>query len=455
MERTFAVSPSARTFHDDVAISATPVAPHVPTVSDYHSLKDYFAPLFDSIAVGASQREQQRILPFAEIRELNQAGFSVLRVPTAYGGPGVSIETFTRLLIDLATADANIAHQYRSHAGFTESLYFLPEPQRAAWFQRLLSGVTVGNASTEIGGNTLGTLNTSLSLHPDGSGILNGTKYYATGSAFASHTRVSATLYNPDGSAQEGRGFAVVGVNDPGVELLDDWDGFGQRLTSTGTARFTDITVPATHVLPRVPGSPEAHHEATFFQLVLLAVSAGIGAAAVHDATSGVRHRKRTFNTGLGVPYRDDPLILETVGRLSAGAFTARATVIEAARSLDSALEALAARSQMHNAHAEVPEEFITAQIAVANAHVTVPEIVIKTCSDLFLTGGASNTLRSKNLDRHWRNAQTVATHNPIVFRARAIGDWLVNGTAPEGLNAIGDAPTGNSSQTQTPQEHA
>ena len=68
-----------------------------------------------------------------------------------------------------------------------------------------------------------------------------------------------------------------------------------------------------------------------------------------------------------------------------------------------------------------------------------MPSIVTSICSDLFLTGGASNTSREKNLDRHWRNAQTVATHNPIVFRERIIGDYLVNGTVPEGLNAIGE----------------
>ncbi|WGH82955.1 acyl-CoA dehydrogenase family protein [Auritidibacter ignavus] len=432
---------SARRFQDEIAISAQPVTPTIPTVSDYQGLKDHFGPLFEKIATGASHREQHRLLPFAQIRDLNRAGFSLLRVPVEYGGVGASIETFIRLLIDLATADANIAHQYRSHAGFVESLYFLPEQARSYWFSQVLSGVTVGNASTEIGGNTLGTLNTTLQLRPDGTGRLDGTKYYATGSAFSTHTRVSATLYNPDGSVQDGRGFAVVGINDPGVELLDDWDGFGQRLTSTGTATFSAIDIPAAHVLPRVPGSPEAFHEATFFQLVLLAVSAGIGAAAVQDATDGVRGRKRTFNTGLGLPYRQDPLILETVGRLGANAFTARATVVEAAASLDVALAAIEAAGNLHNAQAELPDEFVTAEIAVANAHVTVPELVIKTCSDLFLTGGASNTLRSKNLDRHWRNAQTVATHNPIVFRARAIGDWLVNGTVPEGLNAIGDAP--------------
>ena len=63
---------------------------------------------------------------------------------------------------------------------------------------------------------------------------------------------------------------------------------------------------------------------------------------------------------------------------------------------------------------------------------------------------GASATSTAKGLDRHWRNAQTVATHNPIAFRARALGDYLINGTLPEGLNAIGDARTGATTDATT-----
>ena len=59
----------------------------------------------------------------------------------------------------------------------------------------------------------------------------------------------------------------------------------------------------------------------------------------------------------------------------------------------------------------------------------------------IFEVAGTRSALEPLNLDRHWRNAQTVATHNPIAFRARAIGDFWINGTVPEGLNAIGDAP--------------
>jgi alkylation response protein AidB-like acyl-CoA dehydrogenase len=47
----------------------------------------------------------------------------------------------------------------------------------------------------------------------------------------------------------------------------------------------------------------------------------------------------------------------------------------------------------------------------------------------LFDIGGSSAVKQSANLDRHWRNARTLASHNPTPYKARAVGDYLLNGT--------------------------
>lgn len=410
---------------------------------DLAGLRRHFAPVFARIAEGSRERDRRRILPFEEVRALNEAGFATLRVPAEAGGPGVDVRTAVALLIDLAEADANVAHLYRSHLGFLDSLRFQPAAVRERWHARILAGATVGNASTEKGGNALGTLNTVLTPAAAGDGpwTLTGTKFYATGSIFSSHTRVSAAQTDADGRPAPGRRFAVVPVEAPGVRLDDDWDGFGQRLTGTGTAVFDGVAVPPQDVLDRVPGSAEAVYEAAWFQLILLAVLAGIARASRRDAADAVAARVRTFNTGLGLPFREDPLIQEAVGRIAAKAFTAEAAVLSAADALDAALADHDAGRTGSGAPEEVPASFTWAELAVEHAQVTVPELALGAAQELFLTGGASATSTAKGLDRHWRNAQTVATHNPIAFRARAIGDYWINGTVPEGLNAIGDAP--------------
>jgi len=47
----------------------------------------------------------------------------------------------------------------------------------------------------------------------------------------------------------------------------------------------------------------------------------------------------------------------------------------------------------------------------------------------LFDLGGGSTTSRELNFDRHWRNIRTVLSHNPLLHKARVVGDYLVNGT--------------------------
>src|SRR5699024_9783555 len=121
---------------------------------------------------------------------------------------------------------------------------------------------------------------------------------------------------------------------------------------------------------------------------------------------------------------------------------------LHAAATLDRSLAAaVAAGAERPEYVGELPSAMFEAEIAVEQAQVTVLEDTVRVASELFLTGGASNTAVKKGLDRHWRNAQTVSTHNPIVFRARNIGRYYVNCTLPEGRNAIGDPKTGSSDE--------
>ena len=48
---------------------------------DLAGLRRHFAPVFARIAEGSRERDRRRILPFEEVRALNEAGFATLRVP--------------------------------------------------------------------------------------------------------------------------------------------------------------------------------------------------------------------------------------------------------------------------------------------------------------------------------------------------------------------------------------
>ncbi|WP_396277761.1 acyl-CoA dehydrogenase family protein [Glutamicibacter creatinolyticus] len=389
----------------------------------YQRLLERFRPVFTRIAQGAREREQHRELPYQQVAWLKDAGFTALRVPASHGGTPVSHTDLFRLLIELATADSNVAHLLRSHFSFVETIALQPAEFQDRWFPRVLAGEIFGNAATERGGNALGATNTKL-INTGAGWVLRGEKYYTTGSIFADWVVVMAST---DGV--EGRQYAVVERTAPGVRILDDWDGFGQPLTGTGTAIFEDVPVQEQNIIQRKVASTL---EPAFFQLCLLAVLVGIGKAARGEAAGLVAARTRTFNTGSGALFRDDAQIQELVGRLAANVFAAESIVITAARELDAAHDAALGLDEQ--------QAYLRAELAVQQAHVATPKLVLDATSELFDVTGASAVSTSKSLDRYWRNARTVATHNPVAFKARSVGDYFINGTIPTGLNSIGEA---------------
>ncbi|WP_347038844.1 acyl-CoA dehydrogenase family protein [Glutamicibacter halophytocola] len=251
-------------------------------------------------------------------------------MPESHGGSPISHEHLFRLLIELAAADSNVAHLLRGHFSFVETISLRPAEFQDRWFPKVLEGQIFGNAATERGGNALGTTNTKL-VKKAGGWVLHGEKYYTTGSIFADWIVVMATT-----EGVEGRQYAIVERHAEGVEILDDWDGFGQPLTGTGTAIFSEVLVAPENIIQRKVASTL---EPAFFQLCLLSVLAGIGKAARNEAASIVSTRTRTFNTGSGSLFKDDPQIQELVGRLAANVFAAESIVTMAARELDAAVD--------------------------------------------------------------------------------------------------------------------
>ena len=65
---------------------------------------------------------------------------------------------------------------------------------------------------------------------------------------------------------------------------FDDWDGFGQRLTGSGTTVFDDVEIHLDDVEIYPNGELPGTHLFAFYQLVHLATLSGIGRRAVADA---------------------------------------------------------------------------------------------------------------------------------------------------------------------------
>lgn len=385
------------------------------------SLAARFRPIFQRIAEGTVSRENERALAYEAVGWLREAGFGALRVPVAEGGLGASVEQLFDLLIELGEADSNLPQVLRAHFSFIERLYAEVDPAvHAPWLRRAADGAIYGNATTELGHGAVGTLQTRLRLQ-DGRWLLEGDKFYSTGTLYADWISVAAQRENADGSSE--RVLALVPSERAGVERLDDWRGFGQRLTASGTTRFRGVRVDPEHILksPRTGPTPVT----AFLQLVHLATLAGIARAIERDATNFVRERKRVYSHGSGNTPREDPLVQQLIGQLASTAFSAAATVRAVAASLGGI-----DRARVSGRPASV-EELVQVELDMAKAQVAIGDAVLGAATRLFDVGGASALHEDARLDRHWRNARTLASHNPVIYKARVIGDHALNGAQP------------------------
>ncbi|MEB0150378.1 acyl-CoA dehydrogenase family protein [Pseudomonas sp. CCC2.2] len=399
--------------------------------TDYEQLAARFRPIFARIAEGAVERERNRVLPFEQIKWLKEAGFGAVRIPVEHGGAGASLPQLVQLLIELAEADSNLPQALRGHLAFVEDrLNAHATSAQDVWFKRFVAGELVGNAWTEVGGVRIGQVITRVSRQGE-QWVVNGTKYYSTGSLFADWIDLYAQ--RDDNGADV---IAAVRVQQPGVRQSDDWDGFGQRTTGSGTSVFENAVVEEENI---IDFSTRFKYQTAFYQLTLLAVLVGSGRAAVRDIAEEVRTRTRIFSTGNASSASADAQVQQVVGKASAQVYAAEAAAIRAAHASQRAYVTRYGKDEQAERDANIAAELESAQ-----AQVAIAELMLRATSDLFNALGASATSTTKQLDRHWRNARTTASHNPLIYKERIIGDWEINGTEPPYVWQIG----GGSKQT-------
>lgn len=378
-----------------------------------------FDELLERIAAGANDRERDGINPHEQIGWLKRAGIGALRLPVEAGGAGYSIRQLLDVVIRIARADANIAHALRSHYLVTESRL---SPPGDPWIVRVAQGEIFGIATAEVTTSRIDSRDyrTKLRRHGDG-WLLDGEKNYSTGSLFADWIQVSAST--EDGESRH----AFVHHDAPGVEHRDDWDGIGQRLTGSGTTLFHAVAVSDEHTQPSEHGQPGTvrprSYRGTFAQLYLQAVLAGIIGGCADSVADVIRGRSRTFSHASADRAADDPLVQHIAGQIDSLAFVARAAVLVAAESVD------ASAASADSDGLPLPDLLHASALDVARVKPVVEEMALRAAGLIFEAGGASTATSRHNLDRHWRNARTVASHNPTVFKTRAVGDYLVNGT--------------------------
>ncbi|KAF1044559.1 acyl-CoA dehydrogenase family protein [Xylophilus sp.] len=361
-----------------------------------------------------------------ELRELARLGVTAARLPLDAGGGGLGYAQTVDLIVALARADSSAAQSLRSHFLHVEHVVQVPEaPGSAIDAREIAQGRIFGSATTEVGNVQVGAVDTRVARGADGRLRLNGRKFYTTGAGYADWVNVFAA---DDAGTHV---IATVPRRAEGVVVVDDWDGIGQRLTMSGSMHFENVLVEPGRVRPRstAEGARSARHDA-MAQLTHLATLAGIAIRAFEDAAGWLQGRQRHFSHAAASTPAEDPVVQEIVGRVSAVAGTALHAVRSAARQLEAHVNA-ANEEGCRDAHRTVTQ-----------LQVVLPSLVMDAAQSLFDIGGGSLTVASRGFDRHWRNARTLASHNPSPQKARVLGHEALNGVPLPDIWYAGTAPT-------------
>ncbi|WP_434547830.1 SfnB family sulfur acquisition oxidoreductase [Pseudomonas helleri] len=363
----------------------------------------------------AVDRDQQRQLPFEEMALYSRSGLGGITVPREFGGADVSVPTVVEVFRIVSAADPSIGQIPQTHFGAINSIKTIgDEAQQSRFFAAVLRGERFGSATSERGTKNARDLVTRLS-YEQGSYVLNGTKFYCTGSLFARWLQVLAL----DEQGQLAR--VLVPRDAHGVSVSDDWTGFGQRTTGSGTVMLTNVVVDPQNILPayKLYGGAVTL-QGPFAQIIQAAIDAGIAEEALKDTEEFVRTKTRPWiDSGLDVATAD-PLMLREIGLLHLRVNGANALLRRAARQFS------LCESPLKEADAAA------VSIGVAEAKAVTTEAALIVAEKLHELSGSHSSIREHGLDRHWRNARTHTLHDPVRWKYNLVGNYYLNGVHPD-----------------------
>ncbi|WP_415639638.1 SfnB family sulfur acquisition oxidoreductase [Pseudomonas floridensis] len=362
----------------------------------------------------ASRRDRERLLPWSEIEQFTRSGLGSISIPRAYGGPQVSFVTVSEVFRIISAADPALGQIPQNQFGILHLLQgTATEQQKRTLFQSVLDGWRIGNAGPERG--TKNTLELKARITADGDRfVISGQKFYSTGALFAHWVAVKAL----DDEGRQVMAFVKRGT--PGLRIVDDWSGFGQRTTASGTVLLDNVPIDAGHVVDNWRLSLSPNIQGAVSQLIQAAIDAGIARGAIDDAIAFVRDRSRPWIDAKVERASDDLYVIADIGKLKLELHAAEALLRKAGQVLD---EVSAAPVDEYSA--------ALASIAVARAKALTTEISLQASEKLFELAGSRATLAEFNLDRHWRNARVHTLHDPVRWKYHAVGTWHLNGTPP------------------------
>ena len=345
----------------------------------------------EKFAERASAIDREARFPFENYRDLRDSGLLALTVPREHGGIGADSLTYAVILSRIAKGCASTGLTFNMHCAIVDFLLQIagPEQQQRYFGEVVRNGAVFASITSEPGSSFRDKLAIRTSIRrEDGRYRLNGTKHFCSLSTGATYYFTWSLL---DGAEDITDGLlnVLIRADQPGVEIVHDWDTLGMRGTVSNSIRFHDV-----EILPEdVVGEPGAilGKDMSIWSLGYTGVYFGIAEAAYEFC---VEYVKRSKFRGMSETLAFDPRIQRQVGEM--------ATLLESARRAVERLGMLRGNASK----TELAFILNQAKYLATEAAKEIAERAVR------LTGGRG-LLRSLPLERHFRDALTGVVMPP------------------------------------------
>ncbi|HWN34379.1 MAG TPA: acyl-CoA dehydrogenase family protein [Pseudonocardia sp.] len=387
------------------------------------------AEVAELLAVDAAARDRAGATPYAEVALLKRAGLVTLLGPTAHGGGGQEWPTAYQVVREIAAADGSIGQLLGYHYLWNWAARLVGTPEQIA-------AVEAEAARHQwFFGGAVNPRDADVTIRDDGDQLVfNGHKSFSTGSKVSDVTVLEGVLDGTGDGTGDGAGdgtathvFAIVPSDQPGITFHDDWDNFGQRLTESGGVTIAEVRVPwsdaggfADKVFqPRVYNTLNV----PTIQLVFVNFYLGIARGALRTATAYTREHTRPWLHGGQQRAVDEPYQLDLYGDLASRLWAVEALADQVAE------EGLV----LHRDPGQVTErQRGEHEVRVAAVKARATDVALEVTSRILEGTGARSTTSALAFDRFWRNVRTHTLHDPVAYKRREVGAYLLRDELPE-----------------------
>lgn len=368
---------------------------------------------FDKTAI---ERDERGGTAKKERDLIRESGLLALIIPSEFGGYGENWKTIFQITREFARVDGSIAHIFGYHfLCLVSTQLFGSEQQKEIHYKQTAE-------KNLFWGNAYNPRDSRLIIkQADHERLLQGEKSFCSGATDSDRLLISAKDIESNQTV-----LGIIPTSRKGVAVEDDWDGFGQRQTDSGTVRFQDVQLKEAEILKhhlQYPDSVFPTIRTHIAQMILIHVLLGMAEGALQEAKKYTKHSSRAWFASNSNKAAQDPYIVRQYGDLYVQLNASAALTEKAVDALQAAWEKEWSLTEQERGECS---------IAIATAKVMTARTALEVTNRIFDVMGAKSVSVKYRFDRYWRNIRTLTLHDPIEYKLRDIGNFILTDQLPE-----------------------